>query len=264
MACKDTTTSWVGYDAAAAYYDIFAASLGGAALPRVAFFADLAQPKTRVLDVGSGTGRIALAIAERSAEVYCLEPSPAMRAVLLSKLAARHRLHSLVTVLDRAAPVFRVDRRFDYACLAGVLQYIAVDQRPILWRTLREHMQPGGLLALDMVDDKVDSEWPERLVNDTCVGDCRYTLHCSGSANGRDQVIVRMGYRTWFDGQVVSEDLVERFRFIHRPVEVMAELEDFGFQVFDGSARHPSSGLPRADGGTLVARLVDSSVQLGT
>src|SRR5262249_26290706 len=161
------------------------ADLGEAALPSVAFFASLAQPNASTLDVGSGTGRIALEIAERGVEVYCLEPSPGMRAVLLSKLAARPHIKSRVTVLDGAAPVFRLGRQSDYACLAGVLQCIAVDQRRVLWHTLREHLRPGGLLALDMVDEAVATDMPEELVNDARIGDCRYTLHCSGSTTGR-------------------------------------------------------------------------------
>lgn len=92
------------YELVAGMYDLFAAAQGDAAPPRVSAFAELAQPGMRVLDVGAGTGQVALAVAEREADVHCVEPSASMRSALLVKLAQRPALWPRLTVSAGQAP----------------------------------------------------------------------------------------------------------------------------------------------------------------
>ena len=91
------------YGPAAALYDQL--HVGPASPLLVEFFAELAPEGGHALEFGPGTGRVTLAVAERSASVHCLEPSPSMRTVLLTKLAALPHLRasshaSVVNVLS--------------------------------------------------------------------------------------------------------------------------------------------------------------------
>src|SRR5215470_19212598 len=63
-----------------------------------------------ILEIGAGTGLITTLLAEWTpAEIFALEPSAGMRAVLLSRLAARPELLSRATVLSGDALSVRLD-----------------------------------------------------------------------------------------------------------------------------------------------------------
>jgi len=241
------------YDAAAGYYDLFATLRGESALPSVSFFTSLAPADGDVLEVGAGTGRITLPIAERAARVHALEPSCAMRSVLLAKLAGRPALHSKVTVLPLAAPTFRLGRRFDYALAAGVLQFLSPSQRRQLFATLTLHLRHGGTLALDMVCDGTAQDLPRHLIEDVAVGECRYTLHCAATAFDQSRSRMSFTYTTWHNGHVIAAETAERDVYAHGHAEVSEDLEAHGFMVVDATGAQGGRG--ESDGGALVARL---------
>ena len=243
-----------GYQAAAGYYDLFASGHGDSALPSVAFFTALTPPGARVLDVGAGTGRITLPIAERAASVHALEPSATMRAVLLARISERPPLRSRVTVLPLAAPDFRLGRRFDYALVAGVLQFLTAAGRRELFEVLAAHLLPGGLLAIDMISDGPVPDWPDRLVEESVVGECRYRLRCGAKADGPEHARLRLTYTTQHSDGLVSTETVERDRYLHGRAATFADLAATGFSVVGGSAERAASAEP-PDGGTLIARL---------
>ena len=82
-----------GYERSAFLYDLFDRK------PNVDFFRRVAAGSASVLDVGAGTGRIALPLARDGHEVTCVEPSPAMRAVLVGKLRDKADLGGRVHIL---------------------------------------------------------------------------------------------------------------------------------------------------------------------
>jgi SAM-dependent methyltransferase len=250
------------HDSVAAYYDLLAEAQGSAALPSVAFFASHARPTHRVLDVGAGTGRIALAIAERGNHVYCLEPSAAMRAVLLAKLAGKPSLRDRVTVMPGAAPTFQLPNLFDYAYLAGVVQYLPGDSRPQLFDTLTRHLRPGAILAIDMIGGRPGTGWPARPVADIAVGDGNYSLHCAATPDGPTALRMRLVYCTALRDQFVTKTTVERVRHFHPALDTMVDLRAAGFVITGGSATHPDGDTDTpADGGTLIAEFRRRSPQ---
>lgn len=246
------------YGPRAAYYDLFAAHRADREPPSVRFFTGRTPPGARVLDVGAGTGRVSLAVADRAGEVCALEPSPAMRAILLAKLAGRPDLWPRVTVLDHAAPAFRLPRSFGYAYLAGVLQHLAPAQRPELFATLARHLDPGGLLAVDMICGDDDDGRPPAPVDERLrLGASSYTLRYSATPAGPDRQCVRLEYRVTHPGATASAEVVEHVRHLHRCTPVVAELRAAGFEVVGGSAVRREPGP--ADGGTILARYAPHS-----
>jgi len=240
------------YGARAAYYDLFAEHRSDRAPPSVRFFTAHMPAGARVLDVGAGTGRVSLALADRATEIHALEPSPAMRAIFLAKLAARPDLWCRVTVLDRAAPAIRLPRRFGYACLSGLLQHLTPGERPELFAALARHLDPGGLLAMDMISGDDEDERPDHADERLRLGECTYTLHYSATPTGPDRRQVRLEYRVTHAGATTSTEIIEHVRHLHRRTPVVAELRSAGFQVLGGSAVRGEHGT--ADGGTVVAR----------
>ena len=79
-----------------------------------------ASARPRVLEIGSGTGRIAAGLALAGYEVVGVEPSAAMRARCLARLAALpERVARRVTVVEDNARLLTLppDARFDAVVL---------------------------------------------------------------------------------------------------------------------------------------------------
>lgn len=242
------------YGRVAGLYDLLHIGRGSPDLVR--FFADQAPRGGRALEIGPGTGRMTLAVGDRVAQLYCLERSAAMRVVLLTKLAARPDLRRKVTVLDSATPEVPFDEPFDYVYLAAVLEHVPHDARRAFLAGLARHLKPTGRLVTDMVHDEAVPDQPERHVREARLGECRYTLSSAARPFGTDLALVRHVYRTWYGGEMVATETVERRHFLHRPADVIADLAAVGLTAVGGSAV-TGPGTPLADKGTLVAHLTD-------
>jgi SAM-dependent methyltransferase len=98
-----------------------------------------------VLDVGAGTGRIALDLARRGHEVVALDHDPALVAEL-----ARRAGDLSVTAITADAREFDLGRRFAL-CIVPMqtIQLLGgADGRRAFLECARRHLQPGGLLAV--------------------------------------------------------------------------------------------------------------------
>ncbi|WP_345573014.1 class I SAM-dependent methyltransferase [Nonomuraea rosea] len=239
------------YGSSAAYWDRLHIGPNSATL--VSFFADLAPVGGHALEIGPGTGRMTLAVARRMAGLHCLEPSSAMRAVLLTKLAGEPGMRDRVTVIDGTAPDFRFDRRFDYIYLAAVFEDVPPEARRPLFAGLAEHLAPGGVLAMDMVHDEAVPDHPEREVRSARQGECHYILSSAVWPLGPDLAGVRRVYRTYYHDTLVATETVECEYHLHRPADVLADLRAAGLTAVGGSAV-TDEVTPLDDKGTLIAR----------
>ncbi|MFI1094176.1 class I SAM-dependent methyltransferase [Streptomyces sp. NPDC020917] len=221
------------YESVAGLYDLIAAAQGESAPPRISAFAELAQPGMRVVDVGAGTGRVALAVGARDANVWCVEPSASMRSALLSKLAQRPALWPHVTVTAGQAPGMGLDGRFDYAYLAGSLQFLDAADRRATFAELSDHLAPGAILALDMVDDlsvTPDPDGVDTTVAEVRVGRSRYTLRAAVTAAAAGRADIRYRYITEC-GTHRAVQTMRRTRYFHPFDDVHADLTVAGFTV---------------------------------
>ncbi len=106
-----------------------------------------------VLDVGAGTGRVALALASRGVEVVALDRDP----VLLASL--RERGEGLpVSTVESDARTFALDRRF--GLILAPMQSIQLlggrDGREAFLSCAAAHLAPAGLLAAALAEDLED------------------------------------------------------------------------------------------------------------
>ncbi|MCP2341114.1 class I SAM-dependent methyltransferase [Actinomadura rupiterrae] len=248
----DSTAYGDPYAITPGYYDLFRANEN--ALPSVSFFADLTPPDADALEIGPGTGRLAVAVAARARSLTCLERSPTMRAVLISKLAQRPDLRPKVTVLDGAAPAFALGRTFDYVYLGGVLEHVPPGDRPELFAAIAAHLKPGGLCAMDMVLRMPSPDQAERVMDEQDLGDCRYILSASAERLGPDLSKLRQTYRTYLRGELIATESVERLHNMHRPEPVLKDLAAAGLHPAEGDGLAQATPLPDDPGAVVVRK----------
>lgn len=133
-----------------------AIAAGGPTDGDIEFFRRLAgESGGPVLEIGSGTGRVAAALAAAGFDVVGLDRSPAMlrlarerRAALPADVASRLTFHegdmSTFDLARTFALILAPSRVFQFALTSD-------DQRATL-QALKRHLEPGGRLVLDLFD----------------------------------------------------------------------------------------------------------------
>jgi SAM-dependent methyltransferase len=135
------------------------------------------RPGERVLDIGSGPGYLAAALAERvgrTGAVCAVDPSPAMNTIAEQRTAA---LPQVTVDVGDALALPHPDGGFDAAVCTQVYEYVA--DMPAALAELRRVLRPGGrVLVLDTDWDsmvwhvtdralhaRVVAAWEEHLVD---------------------------------------------------------------------------------------------------
>jgi SAM-dependent methyltransferase len=129
-------------------YDAIWAKLSEPAVvdPAVSFLADLAGTGA-ALELGIGTGRIALPLSQRGVRVHGIELSPAMVAQLQAKPGADD---IGVTIGDFATTT--VDGTFKVAYLVRntITNLTSQDEQVECFRTVAAHLRPGGCFVIEV------------------------------------------------------------------------------------------------------------------
>lgn len=104
-------------------------------------------PGARVLDVATGTGMVALALARRGATVVGVDQSPQMLAAARAKLKAAPELAERVSFVQGEAERLPVDAgAFDALTFTYLLRY--VDDRAATLGELARVVRPGGRIGM--------------------------------------------------------------------------------------------------------------------
>jgi demethylmenaquinone methyltransferase / 2-methoxy-6-polyprenyl-1,4-benzoquinol methylase len=117
------------------------------------------KPGLRVLDVATGTGLVAFALARRGCEVTALDQSEAMLAGARERLSRHPSLAGRVAlVAGQAEQLPFADASFDALTFTYLLRY--VDDRAATMRELARVVKPGG--PIGMVEFAVPAAGPLR------------------------------------------------------------------------------------------------------
>ncbi|HEY42372.1 MAG TPA: class I SAM-dependent methyltransferase [Anaerolineae bacterium] len=134
-----------GYEKVAHLYDLFDQK------ENIAFFSQYASCVEEILDIGAGTGRIAIPIAEQGVAVTCVEPSPAMRRVFQQKLTQFPHIRDRITLIADDAHSFDAERTFPVAFLSGTFDHLLDDdERRTSLINIGRHLIPHGVIVFDI------------------------------------------------------------------------------------------------------------------
>ncbi|CAN5630639.1 hypothetical protein BH18ACT1_BH18ACT1_08610 [soil metagenome] len=126
--------------------------------PAVSFLADLAGTGA-ALELGIGTGRLALPLSQRGVPVHGIELSAAMAAQLRAKPGADD---VGVTLGDFATT--KVDERFELAYLVRntITNLTTQDEQVACFQKVATHLQPGGASSSRCTSRSSDGSRPAR------------------------------------------------------------------------------------------------------
>ncbi|MCK2214883.1 class I SAM-dependent methyltransferase [Actinomadura sp. ATCC 31491] len=190
-----------------------------------------------ILEVGAGTGLITTSLADWSpAEIFALEPSDGMRAILLSRLNARPELLDRVTVLPCDALSVRLPEPAECVVMINVLYSLPHDYRRRLWPVLAEQLEPGGLLVFTWRAGGAPQVRPVERLESRRVGRHTYSVWSGVTESDEKETFTgRFVYRITEGDEVISEEEVvgEAYRPLWETVE--SELTGAGFTQQPGA-----------------------------
>jgi len=147
--------SATGYDLYANFYDKRLAFLD--TFEQFQFIPNLGDVKDKkILDVGAGTGRLSLRLAERGAEVTALDVSEEMLNMLKQKVKKHTFSKGMTFVVADAESLPFPDNSFDIITAAFLIVHLK-NLKHFFAESYRV-LKPGGLLAITNINQKSPPE----------------------------------------------------------------------------------------------------------
>jgi len=179
-------------------------------------WAELAAGRVPVLDLGCGTGRVALHLARLGHEVWALDNDPALVAALRERAAAEGlEVHTAVADARR----FELDGEF--GLILAPMQLVQLLEgaagRAAMLAAARSHLAPDGLVAAALVDPPTDRPATWGSAEDIPLPDVRErdgwvfsSLPMSVRAEGSSLVVERLRQAVSPSGELHDERHVVR------------------------------------------------------
>ena len=214
-----------GYEKCAHLYDLFDTK------ENIEFFLRYASEAGEVLDIGAGTGRIAVPLAEKGVKVFCVEPSPAMRREFHKKLSARPGLSKNIELVAGDATSFKFPRTFPVAFLSGVFDHFLDDEeRTAALRNIAKHLEPRGNLIFEVgLGYMKDS--PMSPAGKVTEGDKEYRRFVESKVLPDEQIEWLLVYEIYQSGKLIEKIEERSSAGIVDRKKVQQLLKETGFEI---------------------------------
>ena len=215
----------MGYEKAAHLYDLFDSK------ENIEFFYHYASEAGEILDIGAGTGRIAVPLAERGPKMVCIEPSPAMRREFEKKISEKPELSKNIELIAGDAISFNLDRTFAAAFLSGTFDHFLDDEERLQsLKNIAKHLGPHGKLIFDVFIGLMKDS-PLSPAGKVKKGDTEYRRFVGDRILPDEKMEVVLVFETYQSGKL-KERIEERsiVGVIHKE-RVHQVLEKTGFEV---------------------------------
>lgn len=219
-----------GYAVTAMFYDPMAADAHARVDAAIAMALEpLRHARDPLLDIGAGTGLTTALIARsvRHAEIFAIEPDPAMRSALMTRVWSDPDLRQRVTLLPTDAVSAPLPERIAGAVLSASLVHFSPDERRCLWARLASRLTPGGRIIVELqAPHAVDI--PPTQMAEAQVGRMRYVGTAQAKALGGNRQEWSICYRSELDGVLLSEEHARYNCFCIESATLLAEAAEAG------------------------------------
>ncbi len=212
----------------------------------IAFYkARLPLPGATVLELGSGTGRILIPIAEVGARIHGVDSSQAMVAICKDKLAKKEISASKAQVEVGDITNLNIGRKFDLIIAPfRVFQNLETDAEVDgLFECIKRHLSSTGTCILNVFKPKFDPDRLRRKWED----DSEYFCWEAVSENGRVTCHVRNAnihpeqnilypeliYRHYIGKRLIDEVVLKIVMRCYYPDEFEQVILDHGFDILE-------------------------------
>ncbi|QIS13619.1 class I SAM-dependent methyltransferase [Nocardia arthritidis] len=236
---SEQVTGVDAYAAAAEFYDLMATPYVAQVEPVLAtLLSEVDTVAGPVVDIGAGTGLSTTMIADAlpDAEVVAVEPAPAMRAVLLSRLAARKDLRERITVLPMGFLDTELPRRCAAVIALGVIGHFDPAARPRVWSTIAAALAPGGDAVVEIQRPGAVLAVPERRYTRARAGALHYEGWSRADPVDAESLVWRMTYRTYHEDRLLQEAVTEHRVWPANAERLAAEAESVGLRAVSADA----------------------------
>jgi len=176
----------------------------------------MAMPTTSypILDIGSGSGRTVIAIAESipDVEIFAVEPSPVMRAILTQQVVQSDDLRKRVTIIPEPVENLLLPDKLGAVVAYGVLGHLDLSARKQLWDKLIPRLPKGSSIFVELFAKDKPMDMAPMQFQET-IGQRRYVLTFSGEHVGED--LMRLTSKWTISGGIASTVEVESSNFWH-------------------------------------------------
>ncbi len=196
------------YSVLAEFYDVVSLAHWRGLGPKLkAILHELGDPGGPVIDIGAGTGLSTAVIAEAlpGAEILAIEPSPSMRAVLISRLVSQEALAKRVTVLPTDLAGAPLPESLGGAVAVSMIGHLSPAERQALWRDLAQRLGQSGWAVIEVPMPVTPTEIPNSRITETVIGRMTYECWCSAAPTGEDTMRWTMTYRAVEGGKTHYE-----------------------------------------------------------
>ncbi|WP_030861584.1 class I SAM-dependent methyltransferase [Streptomyces sp. NRRL S-37] len=219
------------YERSAEYLDILIAESWEPLAPALADVLSRVRAATgSVVDLGAGSGRGVRVICDAlpRVPVLAVEPSAAMRAVLLARVHEDGELRKRVTVVpgDCASADWPDGVRAVVAL--NMIGHLPPGQRRALWSRAARQLAPGGVLVFNLVPPFAPVEVGRVRMARVVVGELEYEGWASARPTGADEITWHMDYGVLRQGRPLDGTSVEYRWWVATEDALAAEVAQAG------------------------------------
>lgn len=220
------------YAGSAAFYDAIAAAAHATVDAQIAEeLCSIDLPRAPVVDIGAGTGLSTQVIASALATVsiFAVEPDPAMRAALMTRVWSQPALRHRVSILPMGLFDAPLPQRVSAFVASASLVHFSPRDRHRLWALIARHLATGGCALLEIQCPEA-RDVAETVIATTRVGEVRYTALAAAEALDSARQRWRVDYRASLEGAEIDRHSCEYVCWVASAEEVLAEAAGYGLE----------------------------------
>jgi ubiquinone/menaquinone biosynthesis C-methylase UbiE len=234
----DLTNEDKGYEKAAKFYDIFDTK------NNIDYFFNFAKDCEKVLDIGAGTGRIAIPLAKKGLTICCIEPSAAMREEFQKKMNNYTELDNKITIIPADAKSFSLNEKFEGAFLSGTFDHLlTIKERNSVLRNIYRHLTKNGKLTFDIFIGEMKSS-PISLIDKIKIDNREYQRFIGREKLSDGTIKVKLIYKVYENEELIESVIQYSIAKEITREEVHEILHNTGFEIiqeYGSFAKNPYS-----------------------